>query len=595
MNQQHSRGIAAFLAAAIAPFAAPALGEAQTNNFIIEQSINAVPLDLELTPNGAVAIVRSNSSTSGTLSDPNRVTFWKTNDSNASTVRILPSGSLPFGRGNVPFHTANNKPMFSDAIAATNDRVVAVGSADTGGAANEDTTYVDIFALTYPSGTPQVQVIASHALGGEAGEVNDVAITPDGALAVVISKNWIHVFELVTGTKVTEFNVGATGAKSPLFARNSIALTNTRAVVGMSSDVVGVDRKPWVYILDLTVDPPLLKLAYMQGNPNETTNQSVHDLAITPNGRQAVVASSGSVALYDLASSSVVGSPFWDSVDGRNWNYFVAPDPVADLWHSVEVSNTHAVVLANRLVNQVEVWGVRVFPISGGFGSPVSYEGSSSLSGDTAWDLAMPADGAVASIKTRSHDLALLDVPNATSSNLFKAGLLGGAGFPSTSAGDTSVLGLNDATVVLEPTGSDPNAPRWAVFMGQSAANVVRLRFYNLSASSWADPGPSVCTFALSESGTGASAMPADLELAPNGNDVMTRLTAAIGDSGAQDGVDWSRWHCNTPSEIPHSFGGKGVCRAADNLRTRRGAFVSISTDPSPSTSAGWIHIVAIQ
>jgi hypothetical protein len=39
-------------------------------------------------------------------------------------VQISPSGSLPFGRGNVPYHLANNKPMFSDAIAATNDRVV---------------------------------------------------------------------------------------------------------------------------------------------------------------------------------------------------------------------------------------------------------------------------------------------------------------------------------------------------------------------------------------------------------------------------------------------------------------------------------------
>lgn len=63
------------LVGALLTVAVPRL-QAQTNSFITEAPIAAIPLDVEVTPNGAVAVVRGNDTTFQ-ASQPNnaRVSF----------------------------------------------------------------------------------------------------------------------------------------------------------------------------------------------------------------------------------------------------------------------------------------------------------------------------------------------------------------------------------------------------------------------------------------------------------------------------------------------------------------------------------------
>jgi len=50
---------------------------AQTNTFVVEAPISAIPVDLEISPNGLIAAVRSNHPTLTTPSDQ-RVSLWAT-------------------------------------------------------------------------------------------------------------------------------------------------------------------------------------------------------------------------------------------------------------------------------------------------------------------------------------------------------------------------------------------------------------------------------------------------------------------------------------------------------------------------------------
>ena len=473
----------------------------QTNTFVLEGQIDAVPLDVEMTPNGAVAVVRGSTGSNGP-SDW-KVSAWRTDVAGAG--RLLPpiGQQNQVGRGNLVMDWTANKPMFSDAIAVTNERVVAIGSGDTQSFPGEDTTYVDILSLSYQSGAPQVSVLATHLRSGNdantvAGVAHDVAITPDGSIAVVNSLNWIQVFELTGGTLLHEYNIcgadspGLKGPCSPYGSRNSVEVTNTRAVVttGRPLPYPLVGTRVWVYIIDLTADEdPAVLLEYDQSDPAlPGTNQNPHDIAITPDGFRAVVTATESVGLYDLTTATVIGTPDWAGQKERHWNFTAIPGhPTPDLWHSVEASNSRAVVLADNAFVGGPQWIVSVYDITSSLSQIAEYTGT--IPHDTAWDLSLAPDGRKASIKTQLHDLAVLDVVNPGSTPLFRAGPTASSPYPTTSSGSP---GINDATVVMAPLAYEPMR-RWAAFMGNTGGapgNQVTLRFYDLEVLDWTQIPP---------------------------------------------------------------------------------------------------------
>ena len=489
---------------------------AQSNTFQYEALIQSRPVDLEVTPNGLVAVVRGNSAND----DPSdqKLSLWDTHALTASQGKIIPMQPSVVGRGNVPM-TSGQLPLVSDAIAVTNDRVIAIGSDVT-----QTKTYVDILSISYASEPPTATVLQTYMLGltgtgRTAGLAHDVAITPDGALAVVSCRNWVYVFRLSDGILTAQLNIGtyntgigSTGFCEPGFSRNSVAVTNTRAVV-TAQHWDGVRWRTWVYLINLVpTDPPVpvITLAHDLGIHQSWTNNmetSPHDLAITPNGLRAVVTTKYLVALFDLVTNQMLihddpnfrtepsggafpsGGAYKNEAHNRDWNG-VGPD----LWHSVEVSNTRAVVISSPAYGEPwpnkDYWSLDVFDISS---SMLSHKwdyippyDSTKLGwpwDDAAWDLDLSEDGQYASVKTDLHDVVLPDVNDPQDTDVRRAGP--GADKMNPPSELTPAVGYhygNSATTILQPVGIPQK--EWAAFVGKDNATTT-LRFYDVLSNSW--------------------------------------------------------------------------------------------------------------
>ncbi len=197
-----------------------------------------------------------------------------------------------------------------------------------------DETYIEVFDVgsTVPAFLKQFVVEPAAASPDpeydvtRAGYANDVAITRDGAWAVVNSDNWIHVVNLANPkghNGLIGFNIGKFAYTqgedpvqwdwpcSPNQAVDSIALTNDRAVVTTArerrapSNQVGAPTT-WVYIIDFNgSNGPEIVLEQDLAPPATWTPLGCVplDLAMSPITNQLVVRSSDP---YFLAPS---GSP----------------------------------------------------------------------------------------------------------------------------------------------------------------------------------------------------------------------------------------------------------------------------------------------
>ena len=271
----------------LAPFWLASSASAQVQ-FVNEVGIDVLPIDLAVTPDGLVGVVRStDDSSAGQM-----ITIW---DLDTGTELFFDRTTCQFGWG-----TGNAGYPTSDAIQATNSRAIAVGSRD-------DVTYVDILHID-PNEPPVCGCLANYALTGttnqtKAGDVNDVAITPNGLFAVVNHKNWIHVFNLRSGAIAGQFNIGSypSGIARPGACAGSVAVTDSRAIVLTSRGGLGGTRM-WVYILNL-VDGPSVMLEQQMALSQPTFETDPHDVAITPDGTRAVVTGGRVVGLFNLVTA----------------------------------------------------------------------------------------------------------------------------------------------------------------------------------------------------------------------------------------------------------------------------------------------------
>ena len=604
-----------------------------------ESQIQAAPYDVELTPNGLISIVRGNSSATpiGSGSDQ-RVSFWRTDVT--AGAQLFPNVSNAVGRGGVTL--SNGVATFSNAIAANNERAVIIGSADTNFDSIEETTYVDIVAFDYTQTPPTVTVLATYALAGAgntpAGYAHDVAITPDGVLAVVTSANWIHVFELMTGGVVKAFNVGGpdspagAGPCLPGFSRNSLEVTNDHAVVTMARTIPSfpTNSATWVYVVDLSYSPPTtLPSLVLEDEPFSSNNnqRKPHDLAISPDGTRAGISSYNLFALYDLAAATpaFLGGQF----NGNRWKETLDCSPI---WDSIEMSDTRAVVLSDR--PQVAPsypcewkywWTAEVFTtVTSAAGPPATllatfddspvFPNTSQYPGSLAWDLAMSDDGKLVAVKNGSNEMILLDV-DTTAPILLRLGGLGApSGMPSSGGWgvysqtgvDSLAFRMNDAALINRgfTTPSLPSNPsggvhRWIAFGGMTGIYTVNgflqrvtssVRMYDLPQFLAGNPQSVVFVHQDPVQNTVIA------DLAPNGSqtEVLTRDTAPPNEvNPALGGRDWYRYNVQQDPavQVGITFGGSGVCRGVDSLIQRRGVSVSIASDLQ-FTNLGYVHVV---
>lgn len=609
---------------------------AQTNSFLKQQSISAIPLDLAVSPDGSLAVVRANDGAQpGSTS---KLTVWQTSTGNGITIGgVLPAN---LGRGNLPRVLGIN--YVSDGVAVTNTRAVSIGSADTAPPNGEDTTYVDVLRIDASASGNQTSLLSPFVFGGpgtpatEAGLAHDVAITPDGTLAVVHHRNWIHVLDLVNQDPpavLQAFHIGGLPS-GPCWpgpdSVDSVELTNTRAVVVTARPHATQPQlgwlDTWVYIVDLSTTPPVLALEHRVAPPDAAGgDMNPHDVALTPSETMAVVTSSRGTSLFDLQNMTNLTSIDDNLVFRRAMPTVVSPQTgctleygVANLRDSVVVTDDRAVTIGHKLgqytipsgpcagpVN-VYYWRLNVLTINQvgptyitipltklSPGSELVWNGSNwnpIKSADPVVDLALSPDRNRAAVRSLHYNVMLLDLAAPATPGAYVYEDSNGA-FGNAAASDSVVIGTRYVYPLPYPqTGT--GFRQYVAFVGDQSgpSPTARVDFYDL------DAAPPVRTsFTISEAGFSTAA--ADLALVPVGRQIVARFTAAPDETNpAAGGRDWYRFDLDPLQMIGTGIGGSGACVGVDSLEVGRQVSVSISQDTNnPPGPSGFVHFVRIQ
>lgn len=277
------------------------------------------PADSATSHNNNFGAVRYANPSAAPGSNAEIIEVWKLNAAGvpAGPLATIGGGTMKSGSLTNPF-----APLIgyqpSDRIEMTNTRAVSIGSGQSPLAPGslDDETYIEITDLVpMPPGSPPALLVPQWVItptpGGyttdHAGYANDVAITRDGAYAVVNSDNWIHVIDASTGAIAAAFNIGGFDFSvdpevawvrpcTPNRAVDSVEMTDKVAVV------IADWRDPntglfWWNVDVWSVSPTtgLMNLAkYIDPNfnvPGEPESHS-HDLAIDKDFDKAVVRTS---------------------------------------------------------------------------------------------------------------------------------------------------------------------------------------------------------------------------------------------------------------------------------------------------------------
>lgn len=288
----------------------------------------------------------------------------------------------------------------SDLIVGDNAFFVAIGGTGQVTPQDQNLTYIDFFRIDY--GTLEPPIIAMYCQANrlienntndftKAGNAHDIAMTPNGACVVVNHRNWIHIYN-ARGTLKAAFNVGnfalpvppyssvAPQQTDPLGAVDSIGIANSRAIV-VTNRAFSTGTVTWVYLIDLLANPPTMVMDQIIGG-SIVTDQHSHDVAVSPNGNNAMIASNGVVALVDLQANTL---------------RLVAENPnlvrqYATLKDSVEMSDTRAVVISDSNESGFLRWKVQIYDTTdAGIGTVWEFE--SDTDQDRAHDLALTPNG----------------------------------------------------------------------------------------------------------------------------------------------------------------------------------------------------------
>jgi DNA-binding beta-propeller fold protein YncE len=228
--------------------------------------------DAEITHDGRFAIVRENS--------------WNS----AFRIYDLRNGQLI----GMPGCTDTVSGACQDAIGLTASRAVLLGSC---------AMVLDLTAL------PAVNVLATHPVGTFP---RDVAITPDGTIAAVRggSQGGLFLLDLAGGALLAQAPGAATlpTTSSYSFDVDSVVASDKYAVFLSIVGPVSAPRAR-VTIFDLHPQgggPPVIALETSGAGADQDQFGAPHDVALSPDGKFAVVRSELSVALYRLDGAAPV-------------------------------------------------------------------------------------------------------------------------------------------------------------------------------------------------------------------------------------------------------------------------------------------------
>ncbi|MBM3853472.1 MAG: hypothetical protein FJ399_09980 [Verrucomicrobia bacterium] len=475
----------------------------------------------------------------------------------------------------------------------------------------------------------------------KSGYAHDVAITRDGAWAVINSDNWIHVLNLGNAkdpASLTSFNIGDISYDpanpgtnlnwhcTPNQAVDSIAVTNERAIVTTARHLLkgGTTTNPqgppttWVYIVDLTTSPPSIVLQHDLAPPPSWTIQGndddrPHDIAITPHTDLqlgavplAVVTTNHTVAVYNLDTNQFLSSVF-AAEEFRQYQLQV---------DSVEMTGERAVVICDyEQLNSSPPplylpsrWRVEVFdldPVTGlrdAQGNVVSteYTGPVTEIPERTHDLAIDKGFDKALIRTSFDNVVLTSIlnpppptqlavlPSPGGSNAHAYRDYGTAQSEAVFSSDSTVIGtvqtVNGVQRLMGATIGGRRLQPTSPFEG--AVDVIDLAAATLSVTQ---------VTIVPSGGLGSiGCVPLDLAIAFNQEELLVRSVEPDPQAPNAIGPDVTRWKLQPTIGLLGRCGGSGTIAACDSLAVPGSGFVStskrtltISQEPQVSSPAG--------
>jgi len=572
--------------------------QAPPPSFLQENAIMHMPSDVAVTPDGTVAIARA-SEAGPSISQPDGITAW-----DMLTGSRLPISGTPsdFGLGENQGFLMTNTPggsvirYFSDQVQATNSRAVAIGSQRSAAGPIDDTTFVDFVKIDHPTATapPAISHVfhwtitgTPNSPTGRAGHAHDVAVTPNGSIAVVSHRNWTHIFSMNTGRLLLAENIGADPIQwpqqgglvftecSPDLAVDSVACTDTRAVV-ITTKRNGIQSLIVAYVYDLTTLPPvkLAGIAIDANASNGLMSGQAHDLAITPDGTRVVVTGNLSAALIDLTSNppAMVGPAHQTLADFRTYNIN------AD---TVEVTQDRAVITSSEHLGGSYHWKIEIFDtqIGNQFALLATYRDAFPVnSDDDPHDLTITPNFARALVRTTTSIVLIpsLTIPPAQAT-VFPSAANPLGGFTSThnakSFVSDSIVSTNLVAVAI------------GTFVG-SSTDLAVVEFVDLTA------GTLVHTETI---GVAQTVHAADLQLTPDGTRVVVRCSdlPALGGST----LDFNFFSCVAPIGSPialGAFGATGNAFGVDSMVIGTTSLIGISEVRTAFNGQGLVQVIKL-
>lgn len=423
--------------------------QAQGLTFVHRADTIRKPEDVAIVPGGGIAVVRCVDSPDNppAVAHSDEILVLKTSGPQAGEATPINVHTL-----NASYHGLTLPTGASDLVAATGSRAVLIGQ-NHEGPESSWTTYIDVLDLsgTYgvtSYGMPGPQFLRSFAFS-DSGGAHDVAISPDGAWAVVNSRNRIDVVDLDTdapsGTipnPAVALTV-ATGPSDPSFLRDSVVMTRTAGgtmhAVVLTRKLVGPVDRAVAYVIALSdAAPPTASAALELDAGNPGVDHAPHDLAITPDDRLAFVTARDAVGLIDVNAGTLTTDTANQAATLRDYN---------DMADSVELSSTQAVVIGKTGAAPFG-WQVDVYDIAPGANGLTHRQAFSDADGGYPHDLALGPAGDVAAVRTMQDILVLEGLAQS-------GGTIALTAVPSPSDPLTRFLDNNDSIVVT---------PSWLAF-----------------------------------------------------------------------------------------------------------------------------------
>jgi hypothetical protein len=257
------------------------------------QGSAGIPTDVAITPDGSYAIVNA------------RNYVYVVELASGTIALTIPTAGTPLGG--------------ADTVACTNERAIVTTERFSVTYGRTWVFLIDLSDLSQP--VVSMELADSINNPNNHYSPNDLAITPNGLLAVVSSNNIVGLYDLVARVEL-----GRDMRFKRRFYRtqvDTVEVTNDRAVVtGDRMWVLPGGGIVFRWSIDVySISPDLaIGLVHLREYENlqGTVNNSAHDLAISPEGTRAVVRSEKENILIDPLSSPPAGALELTSPNGSN-------------------------------------------------------------------------------------------------------------------------------------------------------------------------------------------------------------------------------------------------------------------------------------